>query len=64
VDNLNKRMSKPTHCCFCDEDESISHMFFECTIAKAIWCFAREYLGFDMGNDYISVAAKRKILLC
>jgi hypothetical protein len=37
VDNLNKNgMSKPAQCVFCDENESINHLFFECVVAKAI----------------------------
>jgi hypothetical protein len=59
VDNLNEKgMSKPTQCCFCNDDESISHLFFECAIIKVVWGFVGEYLGFDLGSSYISVASK------
>jgi hypothetical protein len=59
VDNLNeKEMSKPTQCCFCNDNESISHLFFECAIIKVVWGFVGEYLGFDLGSNYISVASK------
>jgi hypothetical protein len=38
VDNLNKKgFKKPEQCCFCCENESIIHLFFECGVAKAIW---------------------------
>jgi hypothetical protein len=33
-------------------------MFFECDIAKAIWCYVRDFLGIDIGSDYVSVADK------
>jgi hypothetical protein len=37
VDNLNKKgLDKPKSCRFCEEDESIAHLFFECIVAKAI----------------------------
>jgi hypothetical protein len=59
VDNLNKRgMTKPTQCKFCDEDESIKHLFFECVVSKNIWGYVCEFFGFDIGKDYISVAGK------
>jgi hypothetical protein len=37
-DNLTKRnwIGKET-CCFCDNMESIQHLFFECPFAKIIW---------------------------
>jgi hypothetical protein len=59
VDNLNKRgMSKPTQCQFCGDNESISHLFFECCVAKVIWGYAKEFLGMKISFDYISVASK------
>jgi hypothetical protein len=33
-------------------------MFFECAIAKAIWNFVSEFLGYELGSNYISVASK------
>jgi hypothetical protein len=46
IDNLNrKRMSKPEQYCFCSEKESISHLFFECVIARVMWGFTSEFLG-------------------
>jgi hypothetical protein len=59
VDNLNKRgLNKPVQCCFCNENESINHLFFECMIAKAIWRYVCEFLKYDMGTDYISIVSK------
>jgi hypothetical protein len=51
-------MPKPVHCCFCSENESISYLFLECDIAKAIWCYASDFLGFEIGSGYISVASR------
>jgi hypothetical protein len=59
IDNLNKKgLKKPEQCCFCCEKESITHLFFECAIAKAIWNFVSEFLGYELGSNYISVASK------
>jgi hypothetical protein len=38
--------------------ESINHLFFECDIAKAVWGYVCEFVGFQIGSDYISVASK------
>jgi hypothetical protein len=32
-----KELSKPVRCCFCSENESIVHLFFECVVAKVSW---------------------------
>jgi hypothetical protein len=59
VDNLNKRnLHKTELCVFCAEKESITHLFFECTIAKCVWGMIRESMNVDIGEDYLSVAAK------
>ena len=37
-DNLLKRNWQGSKtCCFCDKDETIQHLFFECPLAKIIW---------------------------
>jgi hypothetical protein len=37
-DNLIKRnWTGNEKCCFCDNKESIQHLFFECALAKVIW---------------------------
>ena len=37
-DNLAKRNWKgDKKCCFCNNDESIQHLFFECQVAKFVW---------------------------
>jgi hypothetical protein len=54
-------MHKPVQCCFCVENETISHLFFECVVAKAVWSYCSmvfEFVNMDMGDSYISVASK------
>ena len=37
-DNLTKRnWVGNTGCCFCDQNESIKHLFLECPLAKLLW---------------------------
>jgi hypothetical protein len=36
VDNLNRKGCKKDTHCYCGENESISHLFFECVVAKVI----------------------------
>ena len=39
IDNLIKRnIFKPLHCQFCDENESIPHLFFDCIVARNFNC--------------------------
>jgi hypothetical protein len=59
VDDLNKGgFSKSEQCSFCAEKESITHLFFECVVAKVIWGYVCEFLGFVIGVDYLSIASK------
>jgi len=45
-DNLAKRKwSGDMHCRFCNESESIDHLFFECNTAKYIWSLVAFVLG-------------------
>jgi hypothetical protein len=37
-DNLRKRKWQGNpDCAFCDEEETIAHLFFQCPVAKVIW---------------------------
>jgi hypothetical protein len=59
IDNLNKKgMHKHEMCVFCDEKESINHLFFKCCVSGAVWDYVNEFLGMSIGSDYMSVAAK------
>jgi hypothetical protein len=59
VDNLNKKgLDQPVQCCFCNEKETINHLFFGCVVARAIWKMVSSFLGCEIGSDYFSVASK------
>jgi hypothetical protein len=59
IDNLNRKgFNKPSQCKFCDEHDSITHLFFEYVVAKAVWCYVNDFLDMDVGVDYIPMASK------
>jgi len=47
-DNLIKRkwFGSPL-CHFCNEDENIDHLFFQCRMAKAVWAVIAHSIGAD-----------------
>lgn len=56
-DNLRKRhIIKPHDCVFCPDEDSISHLFFSCVVAKNLWAFISVYFKIPMGHDYELVA--------
>ena len=57
-DNLAKRreVSDPT-CLFCDEQESISHLFFQCCVAKHVWAAISGWLDRGMVENFESIAS-------
>jgi hypothetical protein len=58
-DNLEKRQSLDKNkCLFCEEKETIDHLFFECVVAKQSWLIVSEIVGFSIGMDYESVAKR------
>ena len=45
-DNLSRRgWQGDTRCAFCMRDESINHLFFDCTTAKYIWSLVAHVVG-------------------
>jgi hypothetical protein len=59
VDNLNRKgMDKPVQCCFCNENETVDHLFFQCVVAKVVWKLVGEVIGCEINSDYLSVASK------
>jgi hypothetical protein len=55
-DNLAKRKNLDDKTClFCNELESVNHLFFECYIAQSFWKCIYEIINVIMGNDFISV---------
>ena len=56
-DNLRKRhIIKPLDCVYCLEQESCSHLFFECIVAKHLWAHIEEYFSSQIGSSFKSVA--------
>jgi hypothetical protein len=68
-DNLAKRkeVSDPT-CLFCEEKDSISHLFFQCCVAVNVWEFISVCCSRSIGADFESVAslwlAGKKFMVC
>jgi hypothetical protein len=61
-DNLRKRRrGNYQSCLFCAESESISHLFFDCTVASQAWKCVSDLVGFPIGQNYEFVA---KCWLC
>jgi hypothetical protein len=56
-DNLAKRreVSDPT-CLMCNEMESVTHLFFECCVAKIAWSIVSGLLGVSLRENFESVA--------
>jgi hypothetical protein len=61
-DNLGKgREVEDKTCLFCEEHESVHHLFYECVVAKQAWDVVSEVVGFQIGSDFESMA---KCWLC
>jgi hypothetical protein len=61
-DNLEKRRHvDDTSCLFRSEPESISHMFFECVVARKTWVMVSSVLGVESESNYENLA---KYWLC
>lgn len=59
TDNLLKRgIIKPKSCQFCCEDEYITHLFFECVVAKYLWELASRVLSCRFGESFENIATK------
>jgi len=56
-DNLARRreVSDPS-CLFCNERESISHLFFQCCVAKHVWAAFSVWLDRRMADDFESIS--------
>jgi hypothetical protein len=49
-DNLEKRRHvDDKSCLFCSDLESISHLFFECVVARKTWVMVSSVLGWRLG---------------
>jgi hypothetical protein len=55
--NLHKRRHvEDITCLFCNELESVNHLFFECFVADHIWQALSHIFGVRLGNDFESIA--------
>jgi hypothetical protein len=43
-------------CLFCCEKKTVSHLFFECCMARLLWSVVSDVLGFSVGDSFESVA--------
>jgi hypothetical protein len=56
-DNLMKRhLGKPICCTFCNENESIDHLFFRCIVAENVWRLVSQFFELQLGHDYLSIS--------
>jgi hypothetical protein len=56
-DNLAKRKNlKDLTCVFCNELETVHHLFFDCCVANVLWSEISEALGMVVNPDFESVA--------
>ena len=55
-DNLSlRRKVEDESCLFCNEKESVFHLFFDCVVAKQIWVYISECFGFNVGMNFESI---------
>ena len=48
-DNLRKRgIPKPLECDLCKEIETVTHLFFECIVARNVWDIVEEVFGVNI----------------
>ena len=51
-DNLGKRRKvEDSTCLFCNEQESLNHLFFDCVVAKQLWEVLSSIFGIQLGNS-------------
>ena len=43
-------------CLFCEEPETVHHLFFGCCVPTSMWCHLSEIFGRSLGADFESVA--------
>ena len=55
-DNLSlRRKVEDESCLFCNEKESVFHLFFDCVVAKQILVYISECFGFNVGMNFESI---------
>ena len=57
-DNLNKRrVVENLKCLYCDEEESICHLFFECVVARQIGSDVADSFEFNIPNNMTELSS-------
>lgn len=46
---LKRNWNGDGKCCFCAQNKTVQHMFFECTMARHIWSLVAVVVGVDCG---------------
>jgi hypothetical protein len=60
--NLVKRnWQGNTKCCFCDKDETIQHLFFECPVAQIVWRIVHMNFNIAPLTNITNVSQKKLI---
>jgi len=55
--NLAKRRHvEDVSCLFCNEPETVNHLFFFCCVAKVLWSYLKDIFHTQLGDGYESVA--------
>jgi len=56
-DNLSKRrkVDDPS-CLFCEEQESVNHLFFECAVARRLWAVLSSIFDVQLGGSLDSIS--------
>ncbi|TVU14266.1 hypothetical protein EJB05_37725, partial [Eragrostis curvula] len=58
-DNLKKRQKvNDLSCLFCEEAESVQHLFFDCVVAKQTWVELSIIVGTNVGDTYEKIATR------
>jgi hypothetical protein len=51
-----KRRVEDGSCLFCNEAETVAHMFFESCVSSVLWNEISDVIGMKVGSDFESVA--------
>jgi hypothetical protein len=51
-----KRRVEDGSCLFCNEPETVAHMFFESCVSSVLWNEISDVIGMKVGSDFESVA--------
>jgi hypothetical protein len=55
---MNYRGVKPVYIPAILGGGGVTHLLFECVVARTIWDYVRKFMGIDICSDYVSIASK------